>query len=119
MEYNFDWTGLTQEALKLANSSKEEDFIVASVPVVVKRGPSEKEDYFIVDVHHENYPGEGRRFDLEMYTSNEEGRHLHWIMSNKSIKSATHYARFCRRAEQLIIDSIFGVSPTNGNVLDK
>ena len=107
MEWHFDWTGLTPGDLKEANTSKEEDYIVASIPVSIKEAESEEEFFFIVDVHHENYRGEGRRFDLEVYTSDEYGLHKTWLDSIKSIKTATSYTRFCRRAESAIMDYLF------------
>lgn len=105
MVYNFDWTNLTLENLKAANASREEDEIIVCVPFTVNK--DDVDSYFIVDVHHEKYVGEPACFDLEVYRSNENEEHLKWLFSIKDIKTATHLRRFCKRAEDLIVEKLY------------
>ena len=104
MVYNFDWTDLTLKNLKAANASREEDEIIVCAPFTVNK--DDVDSYFIVDVHHEKYVGEPACFDLEVYRSNENEEHLEWLFSIKEIKTATNYRRFCKRAEDLIIEKL-------------
>ncbi len=107
MEFCFEWRLLSPEELKRANESREEDYIVACIPVGVRVSKVDDTQVFIVDVHHEKYVGERPCFDLELYTSNKYGEHLVWLKSIKMIKTATSYHRFCRRAESLIMDELY------------
>ena len=114
MVYNFDWTDLTLKNLKAANASREEDEIIAYVELVTNSEPessvyfsADNNHYYMVDVHHEKYVGERPCFDLEVYESNENGEHLKWLFSIKDIKTATHLRRFCKRAEDLIVEKLY------------
>ena len=103
--YRFSWIGLTPADLVRANKSREEDEIIVCVPFTVNK--DDVDSYFIVDVHHEKYVGEPACFDLEVYRSNNDEEHLEWLFSIKEIKTATNYRRFCKRAEDLIIEKLY------------
>lgn len=107
MELWFHWKELLPDELRRANESREEDIIVACVPIEVREKSSDETKYFIVDIHHEKYVGERPCFDLELYASNEVGHHLGWLGSNKEIKTATSYNEFCRRAESIISTELY------------
>lgn len=107
MELWFHWRELLPEELNLANASREEDIIVACVPIEVRKKNLDETEWYIVDVHHEKYVGERPCFDLELYASNEYGHHLGWIGSFKDIKTAKSYSRFCRRAESIISNELY------------
>ena len=98
--YSFDWTYFFTEDLLNANKNKDEDLIVGFVPF-------EKDgEKYIIDIHHEHYTEKEKCFDLEVYKSNEYNHHIEWLFSNKSIKTATKYNRFCRRVENAVMQEI-------------
>ena len=103
--YRFSWIGLIPADLIRANKSREEDEIVVCVPFTVSKDGADS--FFIIEVHHEKYVGEPARFDLEVYHSNDSEEYLEWMFSIKEIKTATNYRRFCKRAEDLIVQKLY------------
>lgn len=104
MTYEFDWTDFTESSLKKLNARKEvpEDELVGFLPVKTDIG------MFLVDIHYYKYDSSDKGFDLEIYKSNDMLMHTAWLDGLKDIKSATNYDRFCRRAENLIIEFLKG-----------
>lgn len=98
--YNFDWTNFTEKELRICNREigSYEDNIYGFLYLSIN------DKYYLVDIHYEDYGSKDKGFDLEVYESDENWLHKFWLSSIKDIKSATNYKRFCRRAENLIID---------------
>lgn len=100
MAYYFDWTGFEEDKLRKCNSEigSFEDMIYGFVYLTCG------EKKYLIDVHYEYYNAKDCRFDLEVYEQLPNGHHGKWIDSIKTIRSATDYRRFCRRAENAIIE---------------
>lgn len=101
MKYKFDWTEFTEDALERCNkeAGEFEDEIYGFI--LLKKG----DNSYIIDIHYEYFNSKDKGFDLEVYTSNEKTwNHYTWLGSIHNIRSAKNYKRFCKRAEDLIIE---------------
>ena len=103
VEYSsmFDWFMPEEYFRKYTEVTKEiEDEIIGYVVVSLEG------QYYIADIHFENY-GEGQKgFNIEVYRMDEFCKRKGWLGSVKAIRSSKNAALFKRRAEKLLMKYI-------------